>query len=457
MVKKKTETKKEQLPLVSIVIPVYNGSNYMREAIDSALNQDYPNIEILVVNDGSTDGGKTAEIAKSYGNKIKYFEKENGGVSTALNFAIKKMKGEFFSWLSHDDRYYSNKISTQVNYLIDNNLLNKKVITYTNYDVIDENSKKISETHFEIYKPNKRPELAMLRGLISGTALLIPKGAFEEYGVFDTKYRCIQDYLLFFNFMKSYTYIHIPKITNSTRVHAGQVTNVNPKVIEENNYLWTMMQKETTDEAKIRLMHSIYDFYMRMERYLRRNMVYTKNDYVEARQYSLTKAEEIKKKGEEKLIKIVEMEAEEDIYNILVSYYDNCHKFVKINDVNVNDKKINLEKKIIEIINKIGLFNTINLAFTKTTNEKIKKNYSKMMSHISYMYSYYLPKENDFNKVKAYYNTFGIISTLKLIRRKVISYVKSNKYLSRILKICRILLKIIFFIPKKIIQLILYV
>ena len=54
-------------PLVSIIIPVYNGSNYVKEAIDSALAQTYDNVEILVVNDGSNDGGKTEEIARSYG------------------------------------------------------------------------------------------------------------------------------------------------------------------------------------------------------------------------------------------------------------------------------------------------------------------------------------------------------------------------------------------------------
>ena len=68
----------EYKPLVSIVIPVYNGSNYMAEAIDSALSQTYDNIEVIVVNDGSKDQGKSDEIAKSYGDKIRYFPKENG-------------------------------------------------------------------------------------------------------------------------------------------------------------------------------------------------------------------------------------------------------------------------------------------------------------------------------------------------------------------------------------------
>ncbi len=84
-------------PLVSIIIPVYNGSNYVKEAIDSALAQTYKNIEVIVVNDGSTDN--TEKIVKSYGDKIRYFYKENGGVASALNLAIENSKGEYISWL----------------------------------------------------------------------------------------------------------------------------------------------------------------------------------------------------------------------------------------------------------------------------------------------------------------------------------------------------------------------
>ena len=81
-------------PKVSIVIPVFNGENYLHEAIDSALAQTYKNCEIIVVNDGSTDN--TEAIAKSYGNKIRYFRKENGGGSSALNLGIDNMEGEDF-------------------------------------------------------------------------------------------------------------------------------------------------------------------------------------------------------------------------------------------------------------------------------------------------------------------------------------------------------------------------
>ena len=410
---------REKYPLVSIIIPVYNGSNYMKEAIDSALNQDYPNIEIIVINDGSTDGGKTREIAKSYGDKIRYLEKENGGVSTALNLGIKEMKGQYFSWLSHDDRYYENKISTQMYYLINNNLLNKKVITYTDYDVINEKSKVIGETSFGVYRPNDKPELALIRGLVSGTALLIPKEAFEEYGVFDTKYRCVQDYLLFFDFMKTYRYVFIPKVTNSTRVHAGQVTNVNPKVIEENNFLWIKMQEETSDETKIRLMHSIYDFYVRMERYLRINMGNSKNDYVEARKHALDKAEKIKKSASKKMDKIYKDNKEEDIYACLYNYYKKCNKFKKIKDKKVGTVNQKLLDQIQVVINEMGLYNTLDYLYEKANNKHIKKMADKMRDCIKCHYRYYFKNASKFEVFTTLCRGYGFIGMTKYIIIKI--------------------------------------
>ncbi len=108
-------------PLVSIVIPVYNGSNYLSNAIDCSLSQTYPNVEIIVVNDGSTDSGASRDIALKYGNKIRYYEKENGGVSSALNLGISKMDGEYFTWLSHDDILSSHYVESQINLIIKNN------------------------------------------------------------------------------------------------------------------------------------------------------------------------------------------------------------------------------------------------------------------------------------------------------------------------------------------------
>lgn len=205
-------------PLVSIVIPVYNGENYLKEAIDSALAQTYENIEIIVVNDGSVDN--TESIAKSYGNKIKYFKKKNGGTSTALNLGIKNMKGEYFSWLSHDDMYYPNKIKRQIEEL--SKLKNRNTIMMTDLDGINEKYKKIYKTnyieHINEYPPREKSFLhPIIYNQTHGCTLLIPKKCFEEVGLFDEKQLVAQDFEFFYRAFSKFPHKLIPEILVTAR------------------------------------------------------------------------------------------------------------------------------------------------------------------------------------------------------------------------------------------------
>lgn len=254
-------------PKVSIVIPVYNGSNYLEEAIDSALSQTYDNVEVIVVNDGSNDNGKTDKICKSYGDKIRYFVKENGGVATALNKGIEEMKGEYFSWLSHDDIYYPNKIEEQIKIL--ETLEEKNVILYMDWESIDENGKFISKDILDHKLLTEKPEYALLRGRINGITLLIPKKAFKEYGLFDTSLRTTQDYDMWIRMFPKHQFVHIPKILTKTRIHSSQDTVTNPKVISEGNELWTRMIKLIPKERRIELEGTEYNFLKEMLKHLR--------------------------------------------------------------------------------------------------------------------------------------------------------------------------------------------
>ncbi len=217
-------------PLVSIIIPVYNGGSFLRECIDSALAQTYEEKEIIVVNDGSSDDGKTEEIALSYGDKIKYVSKENGGVSSALNKGIEVMNGEYFSWLSHDDKYKPDKVKNSVE-LLEKYGFDKKLIAYTGTEFIDENSnllkKKwpISFDKDRIIKPDEVMTAMLRHGALSGCALLISKSAFEECGVFDEDLRFCQDLLMWYRiFGKGYSIVADGVNNVFSRLHSNQVT-----------------------------------------------------------------------------------------------------------------------------------------------------------------------------------------------------------------------------------------
>lgn len=225
-------------PRISIVIPAYNASNYLAEAIDSALAQTYPNVEIIVVNDGSRDDGATEQVAMSYGDRIRYFAKENGGSSSALNTGIANMTGEWFSWLSHDDLYVPEKLEKQVAYMnglgIDRTSLSKHIF-FSASDLIDATGRTIRAT-------NRKQALARAEKLramphngyliaeptvhtFHGCSCLVHRDAFAEVGGFDEKLRLLNDMDLWYRlYAAGYAVHYIPESLVKGRVHGAQVS-----------------------------------------------------------------------------------------------------------------------------------------------------------------------------------------------------------------------------------------
>ncbi|SDD91643.1 Glycosyltransferase involved in cell wall bisynthesis [Paenibacillus sp. UNCCL117] len=272
------ETKTMYNPLVSIIIPVYNGSNYMRDAIDSALYQTYNNIEVIVINDGSKDDGQTEKIALSYGDKIRYFRKENGGVASALNLGIEKMKGEYFSWLSHDDLYTNNKIENQIEIL--SKLEDKKTLVTGGYVVVNSSGEYLYDVdplNNHMIEDLENTVYPLLRGAIHGCAILIHKSHFERVGIFNTNLPTTQDYDLFFRMLRGQK-IHFHKgLHVKSRVHDQQdsrkLVNVH---VEECNQLWINMMKELTYEEKCLIDGSEYSFYKNIYNFLKNVTLYEK-------------------------------------------------------------------------------------------------------------------------------------------------------------------------------------
>ena len=268
--------KKDFNPLVSIIIPVYNGSNYLEEAIKSALAQTYKNIEIIVVNDGSTDGGLSKKVANKFKKQISYYEKSNGGVSSALNYGIKKMKGDYFAWLSHDDLIEPNHISKLVEYISIEG--NEKVIPYSSFKVVDKdgyillNDTIINQIHCFDYKLSVvKNEYSLLQGEINGGSVLIPKEAFKKHGLFAEDQRITQERDMWSRLIKEYHFINVPYDTAIIRSHSSQVTNVNPNIKIETNKKNLEIIKDLSDEVVNRLERNRVSLYTILETFYKNN------------------------------------------------------------------------------------------------------------------------------------------------------------------------------------------
>jgi glycosyltransferase involved in cell wall biosynthesis len=259
-------------PLVSIVIPVYNGSNYLSEAIDSALVQTYENIEILVVNDGSDDQGATERIALSYGDKIRYFFKENGGVASALNYGIEQMRGEYFSWLSHDDLYNDNKVSYEIGIIT--SLEDKTTFLAGGYTVVNKTGKRMYDVNlFNQYSHEElsRPLFAVFRGGINGCATLIHKSHFERVGVFNCSLPTTQDYDLWFRMLRGQKIYYYNACNVKSRTHEDQESRKAVNIhIQECNRLWIRMMSCLTDKERTTIDGSPYCFYLNTANFLER-------------------------------------------------------------------------------------------------------------------------------------------------------------------------------------------
>ena len=225
-------------PKVSIVIPAYNASNYLEEAIQSALAQTYRNFEIIVVNDGSQDNGATAAVAAKYAQQIRYFEKENGGSSSALNMGIANMEGEWFSWLSHDDLYEPEKLEKQICYLNNLQMSQQELrdqILFCASECIDAQGRRLAKAshskvaalaeHISEIPGNEYLMAEPTRYIFNGCSCLIHQSVFQRIGTFNEELRLLNDVDMWYRIYANGFKIHyIPEVLVYWRIHDKQVS-----------------------------------------------------------------------------------------------------------------------------------------------------------------------------------------------------------------------------------------
>jgi hypothetical protein len=270
-------------PRVSIIIPVYNGANYMREAIESALAQTWPNTEVVVVNDGSRDEGATLAIARSYGDRIVLIDKPNGGVASALNAGIDAMTGDVFCWLSHDDRHHPGKTAAQVEDWLANG--QRDEVLYGDYRLIDAKGATIADVALDHAMLTAKPLYALLRGSIHGCSVFVPKRILDDVGHFDEALPTTQDYDLWRRVIARYPFRHMPRILIDSRWHDEQGSKKIDHVVEATRF-WTTTIEGVSPADKIACEGSPFRFDLEMAKFLRKNNLVDAASQTEARAWA---------------------------------------------------------------------------------------------------------------------------------------------------------------------------
>ena len=173
-------------PLVSIIIPAYNKSYFTIKCIESVIKQTYKNIEIIVVNDGSTDDTKNA-LLNIKDERLKIFNIENRGACGARNYGIEKSNGKYLSFLDCDDTYQLNKIDESIK-VLENNL--EYYFIYTNVNFIDYNDQIVGKTPYFSNHPGSgyiAKKLILCNYNITNSTLVMRKECINNIGLFDEK------------------------------------------------------------------------------------------------------------------------------------------------------------------------------------------------------------------------------------------------------------------------------
>ncbi|MBM4073102.1 MAG: glycosyltransferase [Planctomycetes bacterium] len=175
------------LPFFSVVIPTYNYAEFVAEAVASALGQDYPHFEVIVVDAGSMDDTR-ARLAPLMP-RIRYIHQQNQGLSAARNTGIQAARGEYIALLDSDDTWHPRKLSVQARYLAEHPeigvLATEHLLTRASgWPVVPEN-----ETPVRVYPV----EELVMRSWFAPSSAVILKACFDRVGLFDTALRCVED------------------------------------------------------------------------------------------------------------------------------------------------------------------------------------------------------------------------------------------------------------------------
>lgn len=212
---------------VSIVIPAYNSAHFIRETLDACLAQTYPDTEIIVIDDGSTDD--TVSIVQSYGEKVRLIQQSNSGPAIARNTGIESAEGDYIQFCDSDDILYPTKIQRSMDLLLKHP---DAALVYCQMQPVDEQGSPLSDvpvapdaSYFsaddlfcKMLHANGSP--------IQTSTILVRKSALIDVGMYraDPDHRCAEDWDLLLRLADKYCFVGIHEILVNYRVREGALT-----------------------------------------------------------------------------------------------------------------------------------------------------------------------------------------------------------------------------------------
>lgn len=208
------------MPLVSVVMPVYNGERFLKSAVDSVLAQTFPDIELIIVDDGSTDG--SYQIAMAYSDprvRVRRHER-NLGIVEALNGGIKESLGQYICRMDADDVAVAKRIELQVRYMEKNTYL---AVVGANVILIDEDGAETGLMRYALASKEIKKTIFHHNPFAHG-ATMIRKSVLKTCGLYDRRFLHNEDYDLWLRIAAQYEVANLPDFLLKRRVHTRSIT-----------------------------------------------------------------------------------------------------------------------------------------------------------------------------------------------------------------------------------------
>lgn len=204
------------LPLVSVIVPSFNHARYVRECVDSVLAQDHPNIELIVVDDGSTDG--SLDVLKSYGDRIRLLQQQGGRQARARNLALAVARGELVAFLDSDDRWRAGRISAAVAAF---RAQPQAALVWADYAFIDGEGRPQGEMRW--VSPGGDFRRVLIAGNpICNATVTVRRAVLDQIGGFDERVPRVCDGAAWTQIAAlGHRFVHLPQVVLDYRLHAG--------------------------------------------------------------------------------------------------------------------------------------------------------------------------------------------------------------------------------------------